>query len=990
MAKVFLSYASGDVVLAREVRGWLVEEGHKVFQYQHLRDGVPAGEEWEQRLYERLRWADAVVCLVTSAYLESMWCTAEVGAARSRGIRLLPLCPEPRVIHPLLASTQHIDLKPGREVARAALFEALRHVDAAWSDDRSPFPGLRPLDIDYRRVFFGRAEETEQLAGLLRSPAQQAEGAVLLVVGPSGCGKSSLVRAGLGPVMAEEPGWWVLPPILPGADPVTSLARELTAAARQADLDWTLARVRNQLDQGDLAQLAEELLAIAPDGPRRHLLVVVDQFEELLTLTPAGERARFAELLRSVLTGPVRVVATLRPEFLDQLLLDPALAVLPTHPFPLRPLGREALRLVIEKPAGLAGIALDDGLAARLVEDTDGGEALPLLAFTLAQLADGITRGGRLSAARYRQLAGVQGALTRQADAALAKAIAASGRSHEQVIAGLLRLVTVDEQGRPTRWRITHAELPEPVLIELDAFIAQRLLTTDTDNGTSVIGVTHEAFLSVWPPLAQAIAANASALRARRAIEHVATEWNDNGRPHARLWERGQLAAAVTDTGAQLQARDLVTKRVELSPTARSFLRASILRDRFRRRRAVTVLSMLLVLAVAAAGYAFTQQRIAVRQRDVALSRQVAGTALELRTTNPALAAQLGLAAYRLAPTPEARGSLLSTFGTPYATQLTGHTSTVYAAVFSPNGRTLATASIDQTIRLWDVTDPHHPESLATVTNPADRVIPAAFSPDGRTLATSNADHTARLWDVADPHHPHEVGTLTGHTDTIRRLEFNPDGHTLATASSDHTARLWDITDPRHPDLLATLTSHRKEVTAAAFSPDGNTLATVGADNPVRLWDITDRHHPRPLPDLNGHTDRVLSAAFSPDRRTLATGSFDNTIWLWDITDPHHPSALRTLTGHAGGIAALAFDPDGHILATGSYDDTVRLWDLTDPIKASAPVILSGHAGTVYSVAFSPNGNTLATASKDNTARLWDVHGSVLTGHYGEVNAVTS
>ncbi|MGH3800412.1 MAG: WD40 repeat domain-containing protein [Pseudonocardiaceae bacterium] len=152
----------------------------------------------------------------------------------------------------------------------------------------------------------------------------------------------------------------------------------------------------------------------------------------------------------------------------------------------------------------------------------------------------------------------------------------------------------------------------------------------------------------------------------------------------------------MADTGAHLQARNLVTDRVELSSTARAFLRASILRDRFLRWRATAVLSVLLVLALVAAGVAFAQQRAASEQRDVAVSRQLATEATELRATNPALGAQLGLAAYRLVPTTEARGSLLSTFTNPYATRLTGHTSTVNSVAFSPDGRTLATASYDK------------------------------------------------------------------------------------------------------------------------------------------------------------------------------------------------------------------------------------------------------------------------------------------------------
>jgi hypothetical protein len=357
MARVFISYASEDIVLAREVRRWLGDR-HEVFLAQGLREGIAAGERWRSRLHERLRWADAVVCLVTSSYVASPWCAAEVGAALSQGSRLVPVLAEARVVHPPLSHLQHLDLTRDRVAVRAGLAEALRLVDAAggwgWPDDWSPFPGLRPFAVGQHRVFFGREGETEELAELLQSPLEQAK--ALLVVGPSGCGKSSLVRAGLVHMMAQKPGWWTLPPILPGADPMASLARELATAARQLGVDWTVAQVRQRLDAAGLTEVTNELLLAAP-GQRRRLLIVVDQFEELLTQTDATQRARFAALLRPALSGPVQLVATLRPEFLTQLLVDTELSLLPTRTCTLRPLHREALRRVIEGPAQLAGLA---------------------------------------------------------------------------------------------------------------------------------------------------------------------------------------------------------------------------------------------------------------------------------------------------------------------------------------------------------------------------------------------------------------------------------------------------------------------------------------------------------------------------------------------------------------------------------------------------------------------------------------------------------
>ena len=288
---------------------------------------------------------------------------------------LLPLLAEPGAAHPLLDGVQLLDLSNGYGAARASLAEALQRVTmiggAGWSDDRSPFPGLRPFDTNLHRVFFGRGQEVGQLAMILRSPAERVERAMLLVMGPSGCGKSSLVRAGLLPVMASESVWQTVPAILPGPQPVAALIRALAATACELGMSWPTAEVRGRLEDGGLAELANDLLMAGSATRRTHLLLVVDQFEELLTQAWPAERARFAQLVGPALAGPVHVVGTLRPEFLNQLLADPDLAVLPTRMYGLRPLQPAALRSVIEGPARLAGLDVDEDLVARLVADTE-------------------------------------------------------------------------------------------------------------------------------------------------------------------------------------------------------------------------------------------------------------------------------------------------------------------------------------------------------------------------------------------------------------------------------------------------------------------------------------------------------------------------------------------------------------------------------------------------------------------------------------------
>jgi type II secretory pathway predicted ATPase ExeA len=257
-------------------------------------------------------------------------------------------------------------------------------------------------------VFFGRADEAREVDNRLR--AMGSAGGMLAIIGPSGCGKSSLLNAAVVPLLDSDPAWLTVPSLVPGTDPLPELARALATTATRLELSWSASDVRRRLEASTdgLRRVADDLLAAGPGTHQRRLLVSIDQAEELFIRTTPDALPRFAKLLRDAVAGPVQVVAAMRSEFLDDLRDLPALTGRRIEAYVLAPLDREMLRDVIEGPAKVATLRLDDGLAAQLVADTDSGEALPLLAFTLRQLADGLSVGGTLTRARYRDLGGVR------------------------------------------------------------------------------------------------------------------------------------------------------------------------------------------------------------------------------------------------------------------------------------------------------------------------------------------------------------------------------------------------------------------------------------------------------------------------------------------------------------------------------------------------------------------------------------------------------
>ncbi len=1086
MPRIFLSHSSKDNRQAAALHKWLTGQDSTLHRQIFLdidRDmGMVGGEEWKDTIRRNLASCQALLILVSDNWDDSNECYSEYDNAEAAGKKIYCARLQETAGLGRIAKYQRrelyvtgdeptttIDLgdgKPPVVFATDGLERTLldisrrkRGADAfGWpppgESNRAPYRGWASFEPRDAAVYFGRDAEVDNAVEQLEGIQEAARSKLFVILGPSGTGKSSFLRAGVLPRLSLDPDRFIVMDVVrPGRDEAITGAMGLAVSIRSLRDRLGLAapslgelKAQWLHDPDKVRELLVECQELGSDEQASPALVLpLDQAEELFSSESGAEARALLGLARDLFAQssadslgrqPLRLIiaATIRTDRYEAMQTAEQLSGVDTQLFnDLKPLRADRLSQVIQGPArrstdGGHRLSVDAALVDRLLADaantTVGGDTLPLLSGTLAQLYEDYHATGLLTLDHYEQLGGMSHVVQKKIDKILsvdpAERVAQLAMLRQAFIP---YLATVSDSDEPLRRIALWRDLPPASIDLIDQFVDARILTKDRRalddyvGEQDVVEIALESFLRQWDALAGWLCDEKDDLKAADELLHAATRWQASDRDPdylhpAALLDKAEALAATAIFSRKLEpTREFLAASRKLANDDRDVKERTLRRNALRLRLVVAVAVVVAVGAVAAFFWARHLQGVAQDSaQDATAQKLTAEAQSSLRDAsggNDVRAMQQLLAANALAGQPNERPLLeawLNRFAMLKALRVNA---SVVGVGFANHWLAMADRS---ELEVWDTSRPNWEDTLVRPDrhfDAGDSVFTSvAVSRDGRSVVAGTESGWVRKWDLGQQDSP---ATTIGqqHQGRVTSVAVSGDGR-IASAGIDGFVAVTgpaggELSDPPPfqlpggalslafapmDDWLAVGTgngalhvfdvagrvavervrqnpdAHRDGVMGIAFSPDGSTLVSGGADRTVKLWSAADLS--RPVKEFDGHTATVTAVAFSAGGTRIASVSNDRTVRLWDVASGQRIG--DPMTGHGGLVVAVAFV--GDVIVSGGNEHTVRLWDGVRGQPLSAP--MSSQGGSVTDVALSPDGAQIAASGTDATVRLWN------------------
>jgi WD40 repeat protein len=848
----------------------------------------------------------------------------------------------------------------------------------------NPYKGPLAFEEKDAAWFFGRDADAQTLTALTVSER------LVLFCAQSGAGKTSLINARLIPELSDLE-FNVLP--------VARVSGELPSRATPHNVYAyctlkTLAKTRRPEDTLD------GFLRTSRDGDSRPRVLILDQFEEILSAHPEHWQQReefFRQLRRALQEDPTLSVLLVMRE--DRIAgLERYIPLVSGHlraRFRMERLRWEQAVEAIREPAARAGRPFDKGVAEGLATDLCqmriADQEKPIigefvepvqLQVVCHQLWENLKDkpGETITEDDLKKCGNVNEALESFYQSALERASRESGVTVTRLRywCETVLITPTGIRAQVPRESDATGGLPNKAI---DSLVDAHLIRPEEARGGIWYELAHDRL--VQPVLQSNQKAQKAAGPKRLVVD--AQKWKSSGQSSNLLYSGQRLKEMLQSEKVRQGA---------LSPLEKEFLDAARTQQM---RRLIAALSLVVVMTLALLSYLYWQSRNS-------FSRELAMASITKHESDPDLALRLALEALNQARSPEAEAALHQALGASVARQQwtalissdaagalalnpdgsrvavvgsdgrlrlletgSGRTvqtgplieSPVSTLAFNPRGRQLAVGDVGGQILLWDL-EGQRASRTFTLESGINRL---AFSPDGTRLAVATNTPTPVVLDLrtGEP-----VLRLEGHQDFVWAIAFSFDGRFLATGSEDHTAMIWDAQSGRS---LSRLSEHGKAVTAVAFSSSGM-LATASQDNLAIVWDLDDGKKQF----LYGHRDWLWDVAFSADGEQLATASQDGTVKLWQTDSGRQ---IRTLlpVPQVGPVLRVTFGArEGELAAAAKSlrnrkeePGTVSLWTI---VFRDVPSLDNG--SEVTSLAYSPDGNLLAVGDEQGMVSLWN------------------